>query len=108
MRRITIRSHLSPNINFIRTFVNSTTALAERQDREEEEVEEEEEGGSATQRTGRPQPTQSSITVPSLFTLPPPFGVGVPAAAGVPASRGGVPGLELGSVLLCDAARAPA
>jgi hypothetical protein len=43
-------------------------------------------------RTGRPQPTQSSNTVPSLFI--PPFGV--------PTSLGGVPGLEPGSVL-CDA-----
>jgi hypothetical protein len=49
-------------------------------------------------RTGRPQPTQSSNTVPSLFI--PPFGV--PTTDGVPASLGGVPGLEPGSVL-CDA-----
>jgi hypothetical protein len=42
-------------------------------------------------RTGRPHPTQSSSTVPSLFTL----------LLGVPASLGGVPGLELGCVL-CD------
>ena len=48
--------------------------------------------------TGRPQPTQSSSTVPSLFTLP----FGVPASVGVPASLGGEPGLEPGSVL-CDA-----
>jgi len=43
-------------------------------------------------RTGRPQPTQSSNTVPSLFILP----------FGVPASLGGEPGLEPWSVL-CDA-----
>jgi hypothetical protein len=49
-------------------------------------------------RTGRPQPTQSSNTVPSLFI--PPFDV--PKTDGVPASLGGVPGLEPGSVL-CDA-----
>ena len=49
-------------------------------------------------RTGRPQPTQSSNTVPSLFI--PPFGV--PTTDGVPASLGGVPGLEPASVL-CDA-----
>ena len=49
-------------------------------------------------RTGRPQPTQSSNTVPSLFI--PPFGV--PTTDGVPASLGGVPGLEPGNVL-CDA-----
>jgi len=43
-------------------------------------------------RTGRPQPTQSSNTVPSLFIAP----------FDVPTSLGGVPGLEPGSVL-CDA-----
>ena len=48
-------------------------------------------------RTGRPQPTQSSNTVPSLFI--PPFGV--PTPDGVPASLGGVPGLE--PEMLCDA-----
>src|SRR5882757_10341126 len=46
-------------------------------------------------RTGRPQPTQSSNTVPSLFI--PPFGV--PTTEG---SLGGVPGLEPDTVL-CDA-----
>lgn len=49
------------------------------------------EGEGHVARTGRPQPTQSSNTVPSLFI---PFGV--------PASLGGVPDLEPGSVL-CDA-----
>jgi hypothetical protein len=53
-------------------------------------------------RTGRPQLTQSSSTVPSLFTLP----FGVPATVGVPASLGGELGLEPGSVL-CDALAVP-
>jgi hypothetical protein len=55
-------------------------------------------------RTGRPQPTQSSSTVPSLFTPP----VGVPEGAGVTASLGGVPGLELGCVLCDEDAATPA
>lgn len=57
-----------------------------------------EDKGHVVARTGRPQPTQSSNTVPSLFI--PPFGV--PTPDGVPASLGGVPGLEPASVL-CDA-----
>ena len=96
MRRITVRSHLNPKRFFFQNI---------RQTQRQRWPKTLGAGGgggeSASQRTGRPQPTQSSITVPSLFTVPPPFGVGVPAAAaGVPASRGGVPGLELGSVLL--------
>src|SRR5712671_4280305 len=53
-------------------------------------------------RTAAPQPTHSSITVPSLFTLL----LGAPAGAGVPVSLRGVVGLEPGSVL-CDAVAAP-
>lgn len=59
-------------------------------------------GSQRRARTGRPQPTQSSNTVPSLFT---PL-MGVPAAAGVPASLDGVPCLELGSVFCDDDAAA--
>ena len=54
------------------------------------------EGKGQVARTGRPQPTQSSNMVPSLFI--PLFDV--PTKDGVPA-LGGVPGLEPGSVL-CD------
>jgi hypothetical protein len=61
-------------------------------------------GSETRARTGRPQPTQSSSTVPSLFTPP----VGVPEGAGVTVSLGGVPGLEQGCVLCDEDAATPA
>ena len=81
---IAVRSHLRANNENYRKRQHNNAGVGE--------------GKGHVARTGRPQPTQSSNIVPSLFI--PPFDV--PTKDGVPASLGGVPCLEPGSVL-CDA-----